>query len=213
MQVLLPSELSKFLTRTFSELKGFNKIKIHYRPYICPFHEILPQLSGQDVRIFDIGCGAGTFLSLVDHFVEPSKLAGIDIDSSLIESSKKRVPHLNLKTYDGIHIPNEVDQYNFVTLIDVFHHIAKPQKAPFLEALYKALAPGSTLILKDIDADSWLVYFNKLHDKVLTGEFGEELPLSVTIEMLKQVGFQIQTQSKTKMLWYPHFMIVAQKPA
>ena len=65
-----------------------SRLKISYRPYICPFKELLEDLpEGQ--KVFDIGCGSGMFLSLVAEFRNPKAIAGIEIDQKLINNANQ----------------------------------------------------------------------------------------------------------------------------
>jgi hypothetical protein len=73
------------------------------------------------------------------------------------------------------------------------------------------MKPGSTLVVKDIDAANPLVIFNKLHDLVISKEIGHELKCDETIRLLKQNHLEIVDCQKTTTYVYPHYTVVAKK--
>ena len=209
------SELLDFLkSGEGANLKGLNRLKTVYRPYICPFDQIL-NLIPPESKVFDIGCGSGSLLSLIDHFCKPEKLGGIEIDDVLVENAKlllssSFVP-VSVYKYDGVTIPEEIKEYDIITMIDVFHHIPKSIQLTFFDQLYQKMSTGSVLIYKDIDAKSFFVYANKLHDMVLAGEIGNEWKAKDLAANLKQSGFECSGIIYKQMIVYPHYTIVAKK--
>jgi len=209
------SELLDFLkSGEGANLKGLNRLKTVYRPYICPFDQIL-NLIPPESKVFDIGCGSGSLLSLIDHFCKPEKLGGIEIDDVLVENAKlllssSPVP-VSVYKYDGITIPEEIKEYDIITMIDVFHHVPKSIQITFFDQLYQKMSIGSVLIYKDIDAESVFVYANKLHDMVLAGEIGNEWKAKDVAANLKKSGFACSGIIYKHMIFYPHYTIVATK--
>ena len=185
-----------------------------YRPYICPFNEILNIIPTQS-SIFDIGCGSGTFLSLCAGFVSPKKLGGIEISETLVNNAKILLAEFDVlsstRVYDGIVFPEEMKEYEIITLIDVLHHVPKEQQNNFLEQVFLKSKSGATFILKDIDASSALVYANKIHDLILSKEVGHEWKSITAEEKLRSIGFKIVSVKKQRMFWYPHYTIVCTK--
>lgn len=208
-------ELIQYLkTSEGRNLKGLAHLKTVYRPVICPFDQIL-DLIPQGKKVFDLGCGSGSLLSLISEFSNPSQLGGIEVSQNLVDNARQllsasKVP-VNINFYDGLTIPDEIAEYDVVTLIDVFHHIPKPIQTSFFEQLYKKMTKGSMLIFKDIDGGSPLVYVNKLHDMLLAGEIGNEWRAEKAAAMLRKCGFECSEISYRRMLVYPHYTILAKK--
>ena len=78
--------------------------------------------------------------------------------------------------YDGVSFPDAISEFDTVLLVDVLHHVPPDGQDRFLTALAEAMRPGARLVFKDIAADSPLVVFNKLHDRVFAGEFRKGAP-------------------------------------
>ncbi len=209
------TQLKTFLLNSEAkDLKGLAKIKTVYRPYICPFDDILNNLPNQ-ISLFDIGCGSGSFLSLVNEFKNPSKLAGVEISNDLVENAKSLFNLKNIQTdiykYDGSNIPDQLNEYDYVSMIDVFHHIPTEQQNHFMQQLFQKMKPNATLIFKDIDKSSIFVLFNKLHDLLLSSEIGNEISVNRATYLLREVGFSIDNVSSRQMWVYPHYTIIAKK--
>lgn len=211
-------KLSAFLQSQISkDASLIDKIKIAYRPYICPFSELLEHVPRHS-SIFDIGCGSGMFLSLVSEFNSPSSLGGIEISGRLINNALAILKGLDtsipvsLNVFNGHDIPDEVGNYNYVFLIDVLHHVRENNQLNFLRSIYEKMSPGSKLILKDIDAGNVILSkFNKLHDLLLSGEIGHELRSADVEKALARIGFKTLSIIKTQMFVYPHYTIICEK--
>jgi 2-polyprenyl-3-methyl-5-hydroxy-6-metoxy-1,4-benzoquinol methylase len=195
-------------------LKGLSKIKTIYRPYICPFDDLLNNIP-HGTSMFDVGCGAGSFLSLIANFNEPKKIAGIEISDKLIEDARSLLSKFNLEQhiykYDGNTIPTEIAEYDYVSMIDVYHHIPPKIQEQFMHQLYSKMKPGAILIFKDINNASPFVLMNKLHDLLLSKEIGNEISLRKALGLLKSIGFHIMSVEKKQMYVYPHYTIYAKK--
>lgn len=195
-------------------LEGLSRIKTIYRPHICPYDDLLNTIP-HNTSLFDVGCGAGSFLSLFSNFNKPSKIAGIEIAENLINDARSLLSKFPIEQhiyqYDGTNIPDEIAEYDYVSMIDVYHHIPPAIQETFMKQLYAKMKPGAVLVFKDINAASPLVVMNKLHDLLLSKEIGNEISMSKAMSLLKSIGFEITHSNKKRMFVYPHFTIYAKK--
>ena len=212
---LSAKELSGYLNSVYNNAAKIDKLKIIYRPYICPFDVLINECAGSKT-IMDIGCGSGQFLLLLSKYTNAAKLGGIEISSTLVNNarqllSSQRKTNFQVEVYDGTHIPDFICEFDTLVLIDVFHHIPEKEQLNFIAALYSKMKPGSKLIFKDINAAHPFVLMNKIHDTLLGGGAGKEISISAAEQMLQQAGFKILSVSKKTMIWYPHYTIVCAK--
>ncbi len=196
---------------------GFiDKLKIAYRPLICPFDDLL-ELLPEKASVFDIGCGSGMFLSLVNQFKSPQKLGGIEISKQLIENAKavlgeNKEVEIYLDVFDGKKIPNEISSYKYIFMIDVFHHIPKQNQLDFLSQLFEKMGKDSILVLKDIEGGSIFKYWNKFHDLLLAGEIGNEISSKKLKKFIStKPNVAITGFNKRQMFLYPHFTYLIKK--
>jgi hypothetical protein len=103
---------------------------------------------------------------------------------------------------------------DYVTLCDVLHHVPPEAKASFLKDITEKMRPGAVLVLVDIDASrrggSWM---NQLHDLIVSQEWVVPVAAHVARSMLQQAGMVIREESFVRSLWYPHYLILAEKPS
>lgn len=197
---------------------GVTRLKRVYRPMICPFDTLLNLIPNQQ-RILDIGCGIGTFLQLLAEYRAPQSLAGIETDASLLETSRivlsqsRLSEPARLEPYDGVNLPEWIREYKYVFLVDVFHHIPLSHHGPFLSGLFDRLQSGTTLIIKDMNADQrFWVLFNKMHDLLISRTATHERGMTQLRETLNHMGFCIRKVITQRLYVYPHFTIVCEKP-
>ena len=208
-------ELSRFL-REKNNIGGIiNFLKIVYRPYICPFNRLLTHIP-EGSKILDIGCGQGQFALLLSEYCRPSKLKGIDINKQFIDEAGQLFSSLNypdviFEMYDGMNFPTDIGSFDYITMVDVFHHIPVKNQHAFVGNLYKCMAAGTRFLIKDIDRNSLFVYANRLHDIVIAGKAGHEMSRKDMRSLLKENGFKILDEGKKLSFWYPHYWFVLEK--
>ena len=209
------SNLVAFLKQQNVNASFTDKLKITYRPYICPFSDILALIQPGEA-IADIGCGSGQFALLAAEFTKPSRIAGIEISNTLINNARTllanypQVPN-HFEYYDGTTFPEIVRGCDRYFMIDVLHHIPTVVQENFMRNLYQLMPSNSRLVLKDINGKSPFVLFNKMHDLIFAGEIGNELGLNQAISLLTKIGFSIETHTTKQLYVYPHYTIVAKK--
>ncbi|KAB8028008.1 class I SAM-dependent methyltransferase [Fluviispira multicolorata] len=209
----------KFLNSSSSQNKFsfLEKLKINFRPYICPFQKIL-NLIDNNSKVFEIGCGMGLFMALVLKFKNPKEIFGIEISPRLVNSARTYISSLNLnksfqvEMYDGGDFPECIKNFSTIVMIDVFHHIEKNKGEKFLENIYNSMSSGSTLMLKDIDAaDRFFLIFNKIHDLIISKEIGNEISLNNAEYLIIKSGFKVKKKLKIRTYLYSHYVILAEK--
>lgn len=198
---------------------GFKKeiildLKEKLRPYICPFDDILNEI-GKGESIFDIGCGQGGLLLLCANNLHPTKIAGIEIRKELVHRAQKNLGDVKIPSfisiYDGNNIPDEVSKYSVITMIDVLHHIPQNRQLSFVSQLIMKMNKGSKLVVKDIDASDFCVYFNKLHDLIISQEHSHETNWKDFEKYLSKKGMKIESSFKKRVFVYPHFFVTSRK--
>lgn len=210
------TNLVYFLKHRFVKAAFLDKLKITYRPFICPFDELLSLVKPNE-QVFDIGCGSGQFSLLLAEFTQAKSIMGVDIKPHLIENARNLTHdytqklHIHFEKYDGINFPKEIQNASFLFLIDVLHHIPKEKHLAFLQSIYDNMQPNATFVIKDIDGASPFVYFNKLHDLIFSQELVNEISLPALRNMTESIGFQTVEYSYKRMYVYPHYTLIMTK--
>lgn len=199
------------------DFKGglFDKLKVYYRPLVCPFVELISRVK-EGQKVGDIGCGSGQFALLLAHFGNPSSIFGIEINDRLVKNANQlfekygRVQYL-FKEFDGENFPDEIEDLDVIFLNDVLHHVPKNAQKDFLKNLTSKMKKGAILVLKDINGSSPFVYCNKMHDLLFAGEIGHELAAKTSQDWLIETNMTIVNSTKKRMYVYPHYTIIAEK--
>ncbi len=214
-ETIATKEIIGYLKQNYQSTGFIDGLKIKYRCLICPFSALIEEVKPGE-KVGDIGCGSGQFMLLIEHFAKPSEIFGIEISPRLVKNANnlfqgKGNGNFRFSTYDGTHFPEEISSMDVIFLVDVLHHVPSKLQPSFLKNIFLQMKSGSRLVLKDIDASSPLVFFNKCHDLIFAREIGHEISYSKAQNIIAENGLKILHKSKRTMYVYPHYTIVAQK--
>ncbi len=209
------AQLVSFLKKQHVRAGFIDRLKIAYRPFICPFNNLI-SLVNEDDSVYDIGCGSGQFCTLLAEFSRPRSIYGIEISQQLVDHAKELFTaypdvYHSFETFNGIDFPDQLGKADIVFLVDVVHHVPTKNQELFLGNLCKKLKPGARLVIKDINGSSPWVIFNKLHDAIFARQIGHELSVKRAGNILIRNGLTITSQKQRRMYVYPHYTIIAKK--
>lgn len=215
-KIINQSDILNYLKTKSTDLGFIDKLKVVYRPLICPFDDLLNYIENDD-SVFDIGCGSGQFCALVAKFTPADEIYGIEISETLVQNARivnqefKDKKNIQFETFNGSEIPSLIQNYSKIYLIDVLHHVPKENQLDFIQEIYSKMAVGSRLILKDIDASSLFVHCNKIHDLVFSREIGHEMKATFAKKVVEEIGFKVLESYTKRMFVYPHYFFILEK--
>jgi 2-polyprenyl-3-methyl-5-hydroxy-6-metoxy-1,4-benzoquinol methylase len=217
-----PRELSEIAQGCFREGPLLLRKLQHYRPFICPFGELLPRVpTGSSV--LDVGCGGGLWLALLRETGRISRGVGFDSSRRAIELAQT----ISLSKREGagdlefLELPAEAAwpvapggrPFDVVSIIDVLHHVP-PAVAPMLfRNAAERLGLGGVLLYKDIYPGSWRSACNRLHDLMMARELIHLVPTEKVVGWAKDAGFELVYSERIDMLWYGHVVCEFRKRA
>jgi 2-polyprenyl-3-methyl-5-hydroxy-6-metoxy-1,4-benzoquinol methylase len=118
--------------------------------HVSKFERVLDYLpAGPGLSIIDVGCFAGTFLSMAppERF---TRQLGVDILPSQIEYANR---HYGASYRRFLHVPNIAElsrvseRFDCATLIEVIEHLGEAEIRNLLERLAVLLQPGGRLVI------------------------------------------------------------------
>ena len=104
---------------------------------------------GPDLSILDVGCFAGTFLSLLRQ-EDYGRQLGVDILERQIEYATRRfaTSYRSFRYIGGISDLGKIDQtFDCVTLIEVVEHLTEAEIRELFAQISRKLNPGGTLVV------------------------------------------------------------------
>lgn len=103
----------------------------------------------KNIKVLEIGCGSGSFLSKLNHFVKIElgdksiELHGIDVDKNAIENNVDK--ELNLKCFNAEeYVKNHIDKYDIIVHFELIEHLTDP--STFMNNVNSLLKPGGLTI-------------------------------------------------------------------
>jgi 2-polyprenyl-3-methyl-5-hydroxy-6-metoxy-1,4-benzoquinol methylase len=170
-------------------------------------------------RLLDVGCGFGLF-SVYFALMSPGRrIRGIDPDARRVAMARKVAAALGVadrveyEVGTAERLPRETP-YQGVYMLDVLHHLDRDAQVPLLHRLRRLVAPGGTLLIKDVTTDSPLrLGFTWLLDRAMVGW---RQPLSYRhhgewSRLLARLGFQVRAVRVPDLLPYPHVVLLGQR--
>lgn len=209
-----PSEISAALLKFYPNVTGFEKFILKWRPYICPFHEILRRVP-QNAKVLDVGCGIGIMPVLLSVTGRTKSIVGCDTSEKAINIARSADYPTDVDI-DIRHLPPPInwpsEKFGSVLCIDVFHHVPALQQREFVTRLVSVCAQNSTLIFKDISPFPWWkAAANTIHDFIVAKQCVNYRSEQTVLAWFRSEGLEIIEHIRLDQLWYSHFLIVAQK--
>jgi 2-polyprenyl-3-methyl-5-hydroxy-6-metoxy-1,4-benzoquinol methylase len=146
---------------------------------------------GNDLRILDIGCGAGTLLSGLSRF---GRVVGLDPCPDAVEAVRRRSYEARLGAVPH-DVPGDMGRFDAVCLFDVVEHIDDDTSA--LRCAHSLLGPGGVVFVT-VPALPWLY---GIHDEI--NEHRRRYTHSGLTEVLIAAGFVRTWTSYFNMLLSP----------
>ena len=100
-----------------------------------------------DLRVLDIGCGAGAALERASTVVTEGRVAGVDPTERLARQAARRVPSATVEVAGVEALPFPDDAFDLAWSISALHHWPDPGAG--LREARRVLAPGGTLHLAE----------------------------------------------------------------
>ena len=126
---------------------GFSPLKVDFftkvkGEYLLDLIDSGDRVAGE-AAFLDVGCGVGHIHSLLKDKVR--RLTGIDVSKECIGVARQRLPEVDYRTYDGIHIPYPDAAFDGAFTICVLHHVPVLQRSALIQEMRRILKPGGLI--------------------------------------------------------------------
>lgn len=100
--------------------------------------------SSTALRVLDYGCGAGTFLNLLDQSDLDCELHGWDPSAAMLGEAARRYPG-GFEFWDQSLLGKQTDGFHVVIVCCVLHHVAAEDRGALFREVHRVLLPGGRL--------------------------------------------------------------------
>ena len=105
-------------------------------------HSWLVQTDRTDLRIIDVGCGAGW---LCGQLVQFGQVTGTDLSDQVLERAAKREPAVEFISGDFMELEFPEEAYDVVVTLEVLSHVS--DQDAFIRKIHRMLRPGGLLMI------------------------------------------------------------------
>lgn len=133
-----------------------------YLKFIEYIFKYFPDRS-RPIRLLDVGCGTGTFASMVGQMDLSVSPVGLDMAERMCQLAREKVITTGLDkcvtfvTGDSEHLPFRENSFDIVTCSNSFHHY--PHQVEVLTEMRRVLKPGGRVVVIDGFRDNVIGWF------------------------------------------------------
>lgn len=211
----------KALYRAFRSAGPGANLYLRIKLRICPFLLVEPHVPARG-RVVDLGCGNGLFTALLVLGSAERQVAGYDLDPAKLrvaERLKRDNGWRGAEFHEADIVRMALPRADVFTLVDVLYLIPRPDQEAVLRKCARALAPGGTLVVKEMDTrPRWKYAWNYLQETVSVRVVGFTLgrkfffrPRREFEALLRSLGFEVETVPLDRDQVHPHILYVCRK--
>jgi len=152
----------------------------------------------KDIKILDVGCGTGGMFSALSRY---GQIWGIDKSAEAISYAKARNIAMEIKQGDADKLPWADNTFALAGCFDVLYHQWIKNDAAVLKEIYRVLAPGGALIIREASYD-WL---RSQHDQLVWTN--HRFTKKELVNKLRQTGFNVEKSSYVNFFLFPLALI------
>lgn len=145
-----------------------DRLHVLIRWVTCPFPPVVDALP-RTGRVLEVGCGHGLFSTYLAERAPGVEVHGVDIDADKIAVATRTVAvssgRLSFAVAESGELPP--GPWDAVVLVDVLYLLDEAGQRALLEACAEVLAPGGTLVVKDMSTrPRWKAAVNRWQETV-----------------------------------------------
>ena len=158
------------------------------------FLKTFKDIHNQKVRLLDVGCASGWFISEICSYYPHLKCSGVDVYQKAIEYAKKSYPHISFFHNDAHHLPFQKNSFDIVICTNVLEHVVNPRE---VMKEIKRVVKRSGIVIIGMDSENLLFSFVWWLWKKFKGKIWAEAHLHKfrprdLDKLFRQLGFKIK---------------------
>jgi 2-polyprenyl-3-methyl-5-hydroxy-6-metoxy-1,4-benzoquinol methylase len=176
-----PAQLRHFFYAAYCDTPAPFRWLSAIRPYVCPYDKLLPFIR-DGAEVLDVGCGAGSLLTLLAAMKKIRRGVGCDVMAPPLESARaaaQRVGAQGILTFEHVRSVAEAPEgpFDVVAMVDVLHHVPPGSRSDVFAAAAQRVKPGGIFLYKDMTArPGGRRLAHNIDDYIFTREWVEQVP-------------------------------------
>jgi tRNA (cmo5U34)-methyltransferase len=153
-----PKEFFEGISSEYDEV--FKKLVPPFPQMLQTMFDYLPQ-EFKPQRVLELGCGTGNLTKVISTYWPNCDLTVVDISKVMLEKTREKTQHKNLKLIESSFADVEFDSKSFdlVTSSLAIHHIKDLQKQKLIGKIIEWLSPKGVFVFNDcVRAESERLY-------------------------------------------------------
>lgn len=209
-------DLSRFLFDLYDYEPRLLRKLISARPYVCPFEEMERHVPA-NAKVLDVGCGNGALLAILLASGRISEATGCDVHEGALASARKAAGRMGhsaevsfLQIDSFAELPD--DCFDVVTMVDVLHHVAEPERKTAVEEAIKRVGPAGVFLFKDmVEAPFWRRLAHNIDDLIFSGEWVKQVKTAEVEKQVRAAGFELVESLEIPRVFYGNTLRVFRK--
>jgi SAM-dependent methyltransferase len=222
-----PTAVGRAALSLYASAPAAVRAHVHVRWWSAPFAPVAAALPASG-RILEIGCGHGLFAAYTALSAPGRVVVGVDIDAEKIVHARDAArgapavdgePRLSFAVAESGAVPP--GPWDAVVVVDMLYLLPASEQRRLLTEAVAALAPGGTLVVKEMGAEPrWKVRWNTLQEtlsvkvlRITAGSSFDFVPPAELAGWLQELGMTTTMRRLDRRRLHPHHLLVATRPA
>jgi 2-polyprenyl-3-methyl-5-hydroxy-6-metoxy-1,4-benzoquinol methylase len=189
-----------------------------YRSFFLDIDALVQSISHQlppNAKVVDVGCGDGLIIERLLVARPDIHVTLIDVAREIgrgLDPAKAARYRLLPETSIDQFLAQTSEHFDAVTILDVLHHIAFPQRGAFLRELARLCAQADRLIFKDVESGSVMGRLAFWADRYISGDkYVALVPSTEALRYLQSAlpGWRLEVVKQRR----PNYCVMAESPA
>ena len=187
----------------------------------CPFPQVEAQVPRVG-RILEVGCGHGLFSLFLAARAPGRQVTGIDIDAAKLDSARLAAEEAGVPvTFAEVDGPLPGGPWDAIAVVDVLYLLGPDAALDLVRRASAALAPGGSLVVKEIDVrPRWKYQVSRLQEVVSTrvtritaGEAVAFVPPDAIAGAMDEAGLTTRQLPIGRGSLHPHVLVIGRREA
>jgi 2-polyprenyl-3-methyl-5-hydroxy-6-metoxy-1,4-benzoquinol methylase len=216
-----PDAAAARVLAAYDDLGWGDRFHVAVRWRSCPFPAVEARVPRAG-RVLDVGCGHGLFALYLAARAPDRAVVGVDVDAAKLVSARRAAARAGLQVdfAEAVGGALPAGPWDAVTVVDVLYLLGPAAALDLVARAAAAVAPGGTLVVKEIDTrPRWKYQLTRLQEVVATrvtriteGAGVAFVPPDDIAAAMTAAGLSVTRHPLGRRSVHPHLLLVGRRP-